>query len=413
MKTQLFKYLFYFFAASTFIGCSSDDDINNNPAPDEKDKYVLMSNVTRFGEGFVTTFSGLPSGEVKNTNDKSLGVKAAFGFRTFGKWIFNRSNTAGDAGLQKYTVNADGSLKDEGFIAGSSQYLVMNETSGYYLDVTRGTLKLQKFNPTTMLRTGEVDLSALKRDGVEYQVIGQHTIAAKEGKLYVGITYGTKAAAGYGDDVFNAIEFAVLDIATDKYEKTIKYDGLKSIGWGSSANKMWSLGDDGALYLYSTGLGNAGFTNTSIIRINKGETDFDKTWVFSTKDLRASNSIATALVKGGKLYFEMASVPLKADYSNLTASIFEYYVHDMTSKQTTKIEGMPLHDYAYANEQAITEIDGKVYLWVRNGTVTNVGTEQVTTVNEDGYYVVDGTKATSVFKVDHDGTVQGFAKVSE
>lgn len=412
MKTPLFKYLFYFFAASTFIGCSSDDDIDG-PTPEEKDKFILMTTTSRFDAGFITPLSGFPSGSIQNNNPKTLQVVSAFGFRTFKNWLFNRSNAAGDEGLQKYTVNPDGSLKDEGFIARSSQYLVVNETSGYYLDVTRGTLKLQKFNPTTMLRTGEVDLSVVKKDGVEYQAVGQHTIAAKEGKLFVGITYGTKKDGGYGDDVFNAVEFAVVDLATDKYEKTIKYDGLKSIGWGSSGNKMWSIGDDGALYLYSTGLGNSAFSNPSIIRIKKGETDFDKTWVFSTKALKAGNSIATALVKSGKLYFEMATVPLKTDYSNLTASIFEYYTYDMTSKQITKIEGMPLHDYAYANEQAITEIDGKVYLWVRNGTVTTSGTTTVTTVNEDGYYVVDGNKATSVFKVAHDGSIQGFAKLSE
>ncbi|WP_026628998.1 hypothetical protein [Dyadobacter alkalitolerans] len=412
MKIPLLKYLFYFFAASTFIGCSSDDDVDS-PNPEEKDKFILMTTTSRFESGFITPLEGLPSGSIQNNNPKTLQVASAFGFRTFKNWLFNRSNAAGDEGLQKYTVNSDGSLKDEGFIAGSTQYLVVNETTGYYLDVTRGTLKLQKFNPTTMLRTGEVDLSVVKKDGVEYQVVGQHTIAAKEGKLFVGITYGTKKGAGYGDDVFNAVEFAVVDLARDKYEKTIKYDGLKSIGWGSSGNKMWSIGDDGALYLYSTGLGNSAFSNPSIIRIKKGETDFDKTWVFSTKALKAGNSIATALVKGGKLYFEMATVPLKTDYSNLTASIFEYYTYDMTSKQITKIEGMPLHDYAYANEQAITEIDGKVYLWVRNGTVTTSGTTSVTTVNEDGYYVVDGNKATSVFKVAHDGSIQGFAKLSE
>lgn len=412
MKIQSLKFLFFLLTASAFISCSSDDN-GGTPAPEAKEKFILMTTTSRFDAGFITPIEGLPSGSIQNNNAKTLQVASAFGFRTFGKWLFNRSNAAGDEGLQKYTVNADGSLKDEGFIAGSSQFLVVNETSGYYLDVTRGTLKLQKFNPTTMLRTGEIDLSVVKKDGVQYQVVGQHTIAAKEGKLFVGITYGTTAAAGYGDDVFNAIEFAVVDLATDKYEKTIKYDGLKGIGWGSSGNKMWSIGDDGALYLYSTGLGNGQFANPSIIRIKKGETDFDKSWIFSTKDLKAGNSIATALVKGGKLYFEMASVPLKTDYSNLTASIFEYYTYDMTTKQVTKLEGMPLHDYAYANEQAITEIDGKVYLWVRNGTVTNTGTTTVTTVNEDGYYVVDGNKATSVFKVAHDGSIQGFAKLSE
>ncbi|KAA0989066.1 hypothetical protein [Dyadobacter aurulentus] len=409
MKIKLFKYLLYFFAATAFISCTSDDN-NENPAPDDKDKFVLMTNSTRFEEGYLTSLSGFPTGTVKNTNEKTLGLKSAFGFRTFGKWIFNRTNAAGDEGLQKFTVNADGSMKDEGFIAGSTQFLVVNETTGYYLDPTRGTLKLQKFNPTTMLRTGEIDLSNLKKAGVEYQSIGQHTIAAKEGKLYAGITYGTTTGAGYGDDLYNTVEIAVIDMATEKYEKTIKYDGLRSIGWGSSGNKMWSIGDDGALYLYSTGLGKMLFEKSSIIRIKKGETDFDKDWILTAPN---GNSIVMALIKGGKVYYEMTSTPLKTDYSNLTASIFDYYTHDMSTKQNTKITGMPLHDYAYANEQAITEIDGKVYLWVRNGTVTNVGNTQVTTVNEDGYYVVDGTTATSVFKVDHDGTIQGFAKLSE
>jgi hypothetical protein len=402
MKTPLFRSLLLGFAFTAFLGCTSEDITDPSPTPEQKDRFVLMTSTERFGSGYFTALDSLPKGNIQPTNAKSLQVKEAFGFRTFGKWFFNRTNPAGDVGLQKYSLNADGSLKDEGFIAGSTQYLVVNETTGYYLDETRSLLKLQKFNPTTMLRTGEVDLSAVQKQGVEYQAVGKHTIAAKDGKLFVGISYGTKTAAGYGDDVFNAIEFAVVDIATDKYEKTIKYDGLKGVGWGSSGNKMWSIGDDGALYLYSTGLGNTGFANTAIIRVKKGETDFDKTWVFSTKDLQAGNSLATALVKGGKLYFEMASAPLKADYSNLTTTIFNYYVYDMTSKQITKIEGLPLHDYAYANDQAIIEIDGKVYLWVKNSA------EKI-----DGYYVVDGTKATQVFNVALDGAIQGFAKLSE
>lgn len=409
MKTSLVKLLFLFLTLGFLTSCSSEDK-SDDPTPDEKDKFILMTSTSRFDAGYLTTVNGLPSGKIESLSSTSLSVVNAFGFRTYGKWFFNRSNAAGDEGLQKYSINANGSLKDEGFIAGSTQYHIVNETTGYYLDLTRGTTMLQKFNPTTMLRTGEIDLSVVKKEGVEYHLVGQHCMASKDGKLYLSITYGTNAGAGWGDDVFDSIYFAVVDIATNTYEKTIKYDGLKSIGWGSSGNKMWSIGDDGALYLYSTGLGNTLFTNTAIIRIKKGETDFDKSWIFSTKDLKAGNSIVTALIKGGKLYFEMASTPLKPDYTNLTASIFEYYTYDMTTKQVTKIEGMPLHDYAYANDQAITEIDGKVYLWVRNTTPVAGGTPKV---NTDGYYVVSGNTATSAFTVNHDGSIQGFAKVSE
>ena len=61
---------------------------------------------------------------------------------------------------------------------------------------------------------------------------------------------------------------------------------------------------------------------------------------------------------------------------------------------------MPQHHYAYCNEQAITEIDGKIYFWVRNK-------EQ----KVDGYYVLEGTTAKQVFNVNHDGFTWGFAKL--
>jgi hypothetical protein len=64
---------------------------------------------------------------------------------------------------------------------------------------------------------------------------------------------------------------------------------------------------------------------------------------------------------------------------------------------------MPKHHYAYASEQAITEIDGTVYFWVRN-------------IDEgvDAYYKLntDGSSATQAFNVDHDGFMWGFVKLS-
>jgi hypothetical protein len=399
---KTFRFLLYSFAFASLLACSDDDNNNPDPGPGAgTGKYVLMTSVDDFGSGYLTVYDGLPSGTVQNTNAKSLQIENAFGFRTFGKWLFNRSNAAGDEGLQKFTANADGSLKDEGFIAGATQFLIINETTGYYLDETRGTLKLQKFNPTTMLRTGEIDFASLKKAGVQYQAIGKHVLAAKEGKLYAAISYGTTAGQGWGDDLYDYVEFAVIDIATDKLEKTIKYEGLRGIGWGSSGNKMWTTGDDGALYLYSTGL-TSGFVKPTVIRIKKGETDFDRTWSFTTDTLKPGNSIVTGTVKGGKFYFELASEPLKVDFSTLTSPIFDYYAYDFTTSQSIKISGLPLHEYAYGNEQAILEIDGKVYLRVSN-----------TAQKLRSYYVVDGTAATKVFDVAFDGTIQGFAKLAE
>ncbi len=400
MKTAVSKLLFLYLVAGLLLSCNKSDNGEPKPDPGSEGKYILMTDVVKFqSPGYFTAFSGMPSGTISNITSKSLQIQSAFGFRTFGKWIFNRTSTAGDVGLQKYTVADDGSIGNAGFIAGATQYVVVNETLGYYLDETRGALKLQKFNPTGMQRTGEIDLSSLQKAGVEYQVIGKHTLAAKEGKLYAGITYGTKTALGYGDDLFDYVEFAVIDIATDKLEKTIKYDGLRSIGWGAGGNKMWTLGDDGALYFYAPALG-TGFVNSSAIRIKKGETDFDRTWVLNVGELQAGSTIGTSLVKGGKMYIELPSEPLSPAFTNLANSIFDYYVVDMATKQKTRIEGMPQHDYAWANDHSIIEIDGKIYFWVRNPA------EGV-----DGYYVLEGNKATRVFNVDHGGSIWGFARL--
>ncbi|GAB3330728.1 hypothetical protein GCM10027299_35860 [Larkinella ripae] len=399
MKNALTRFALSCLALAALAGCSTSST-DDSPTPTDKAKYVLMTDVVQFEPpGYLTAFNGMPAGTVNDIQAKSLQLSMSFGFRTFGKWVFNRTSVAGEEGLQKFTVADDGSIKDAGFIAGSTQFLVVSETSGYYLDETRGTLKLQKFNPTTMQRTGEIDLSSLQKAGVEYQVIGKHTLAAKEGKLYAGITYGTKALQGFGDDLYNYVEFAVIDMATDKLDKTIKYDGQRGVGWGSSGNKMWSMGDDGALYLYSSGLTD-GFTNPAVLRIKKGETDFDRTWKLKGTDFQTSMAISTALVKGGKIYIEVPTEPLKPDFSNLQSIIWEYYVVDMATMQKTKIEGMPLHHYSFANEQAITEIDGKIYFWVKNKT------QKI-----DGYYVLDGTKATQVFNNPHDGFTWGFAKL--
>ncbi|RAW01606.1 DUF4374 domain-containing protein [Pseudochryseolinea flava] len=415
MRKLLFTLRYAFVATAIVLSSCSDDNDETTP-PDETTgpKYVILNASEKWEDGYFTAFDELPSGIVKAPVSKSLQVAASFGFRTFKNAIFVRTNPAGTAGLQKYTVNADGSINVGGFIKDATQFVVVDETNGFYLDEKRGTMKLQTFNPSTMERTGEVDLSSLRNAEIsEYQVVGKHTLAVKEGKLYAGITYGTIKNAGYGDDVVDYIEFAVIDIAKKELEKTIKYEDtddvenerINTIGWGSSGNKMWTVGDDGALYLYSTGLTN-GFLSSKVIRIKKGETDFDKAWVLDAADFGEgkNTSIATGLVKNGKFYLELASEDVT--FGNMETMIFDYYVVDLATGDDTKITGMPKHHYVWANEHAITEIDGNIYFWVRNTSEEG---------DFDGYYKLNanGTSATEAFKVDHDGFVWGFAKLEE
>lgn len=389
-------------AVLLFSSCSKDKSPANDDGNQKKSSYILFTNEADLGTaGYMTAYAEMPKGNLSNIGANTLQMKTAFGFTKYGQWIFNRTSISGETGIQKLEVGDNGKLNSTGFLANGTMFHIVNPTTGYYLDPVKGAMLLQTFNPTTMQRTGEIDLTSLKMDGVTYQAVGQHTIASKEGKLYVGVTYGTTERGGYGDDVVDYIKVAVIDIATNKLEKTIRYDGLKSLGWGASANKMWTLGDDGALYFYYTGF-NEGITNSSIIRIKKGETDFDRNWILKADTYQAHGSFGISLVKNGKIYVQMPSVALTPDFGNLGTPIWDYYAIDINTLKQTKITGMPKSRYVHSNEQGITEIDGKIYLWMAN-----------TNPKENGYYLLNESTntASQAFNVTDGGLVSGFIKL--
>jgi hypothetical protein len=387
-----------FFALAFTVSCSKNSDNNS----DAGNNYILLTNEADIATpGYVAARAQMPQGNISNIGANSLQVAEAFGFTQYKEYIFTRTNVAGQTGIQRFTVGTDGRISEAGFIADGQMFHIVDDNTGYYLDEKRGTMLIQTFNPSSMQRTGQIDLSSLSQTGVEYQVVGKHILASKEGKLYVSVTYGTTALQGYGDNLLNYALLAVIDIAANKLEKTIQYNGIKGLGWGSSANKFWTLGDDGALYFYYTGF-DEGISNSTIVRIKKGETDFDKTWVLKADNLQNHSTIATALVKNGTIYIQLPSVELKPDFSNLADPMWDFYAVNINTLKATKITGMPHTRYVHSNEQGIVQIDGKIYLWMANATT-----------KENGYYLLNESTntASSAFNVTDGGLVSGFIKL--
>jgi hypothetical protein len=259
-----------------------------------------------------------------------------------------------------------------------------------------------------MQRTGEIDLSSLTLDKAAYNAVGQHIIASRDGKLFVSVTHARDLGAynGYGDDpIANYIELAVIDIKTDQLEKSIKYNGLGSLGWGAAANKMWTLGDDGALYFYATGMSlipPMSVNHSAVIRVKKGETDFDQNWILKADDYQPHATIGAGLVKNGKIYLQLPSEAIADGFTNLDNPIWNYYAVDLSTGKATKITGMPETQYAHGNEQCILPIDGKIYLWLANG-------------QKNGYYVLDESNNTAspAFVETDGGLISGFVKLDQ
>jgi len=420
MKTNKFLKLgkisaFVLAGLLTFSSCSSsDDDSGSTTIPETKtNDYVLLTGDLSVSPyvGYLSAFSALPEGDFSNIKEGSLSVKAN-GIKYYGKWIFQRLQLgrvqSTDDGILRYSLDANGNLIQDGEIKGmSSNFYVHNETTGFYADTDRGLMKLQIFNPSTMQRTGEIDLTSLSTTEYgPYQAVGTHFIATKNGKLYADIVYGSLTGKGSFsiDDPRGFVDVAVIDIATLKYEKTIRDTRINYIGYPGNANQMWAMGDDGALYICSHGFGKTGGTNTSaIVRIKADETDFDKNWIIKASDYSTNSSISTVAVKDGKLYTSWGSKPLT--FTGLTGdAIYDYYSFDKENITAgpQKIANIPSTTYSFQNAQNITTINNKVYFRVVNGNGNN------------GYYVLDGTNsAKQAFNITSGGVIWGLAKLKQ
>lgn len=407
MKKIILKFSIAFIAFSFLLtACSKTEE---TATPEVPSNFVIATSVlTSPFAGYLTSFgSTMPTGTISNVKTSSKQASQLIGLRSFGKSIYRFYNSAGEKGIAKYSVDATTkTLKEEGFIAvdksisGSAQHVIVNETTGFYWDPALGLLKIQKFNPTTMQRTGELDFTTKLQDASKQFVsLGQNTLMVKEGKLYANIHYGSAARKGYLDSQDGILRLAVIDIATGNLDKVITYDtGYKAAqcGWFLE-NAMWDLGDDG--HLYFTNLGGIGAGGSSLHRIKKGETEIDPNWNIKMEEITKNGFFHNILVRNGKIYTRIPSEGIKPDFSNIGNEIWEYSTIDVNTKAIQKISGVPVVNFN-GNANVLVEIEKEIYLMVVKPSA-----------NINGFFKVSGTSATQAFQVSEGGSVCGFVKL--
>jgi len=222
MKSLTFKKGIFALTAVALLMASCSKNDNPAPVPEEgTDKYVLitMSDNILLKPGFATAFNTLPSGQVSNNTQGSLQGLGFGGWRPHGNSIYKMFSTdANSLGIEKLQVDIAGKVSSANFIAGDNKtngtgnFVIVDDTKGYYWDGAQ-PLKIQTFNPSTMSRTGEFDLSsAVNERGASeakilYRSIGQKFLAVKGGKLYANITYANTNGnqKGYWDDFYKDV----------------------------------------------------------------------------------------------------------------------------------------------------------------------------------------------------------------
>ncbi len=406
-------------AVAAITGLSSCSKTEPKIEPILTTKYVMitMSENVLTKPGYATAFDAFPSGNVSNINATSLQGMGMGGWRPFGNSLLKMFNSTGnELGIERLTVNSSNKVVADKFLKavdnttnGSGNFVVATATTGFYWDGAE-PLKIQKFNPTDLSRTGEIDLTAavnargVGEAGILYRSIGQKFLAVKGGKLYANITYaktnGTQK--GFWDDFYDDVYIAVIDVATGNYEKTITIEDTGSIAYIND-NNMYSFDTNGDLYIVTQGRSALG-GKSKIVRIKAADTDIDKTWDLKIDEIRDGGKFVNVFASNGKIITVLPRVPLTGGPTgNINFSeIWEYYTIDIATKVRTKIAGVP----AVTNPGAAfgtIKVDNKLMLRVN-----------APSANLNGYYELssDFTSATSLFNVTEGGSISGFYKIT-
>jgi hypothetical protein len=392
MKKTLSALLLTALFAFSLSSCDSTDDAVE-PTKDTYNIVAFSINASDY-TGFMTAYKAVPSGEVTNSassNTKQLKQPSAS--QTYKNFLFCGYNYIGEPGIQKNVVDETGKISQVGFLStgGFPKYVIINDTIGYYCDAKRDKLTLQMFNPTTMLRTGQIDLSSLSR-GFVWETVGLRVLVARDGKLFADLNYSA-ATAGYGNDAVDSAEMVVIDIATNTMEKVIVQPGVRGMGY-VNALPYCAMTTNKDLYIMS--IGNLfGERNSHLIRIPAGSTDFDS-WVLKMDDISIDKFLLNLYAWGNRLFVLTSDEIVDASFTNFGADIYTWKEVNTAAKTLTVVPGVAVHNFQ--GQQNPIVIGDKMYIPANN-------------TSKKSYYVYDGTNvATEAFHFT-DGFAGGLYKL--
>lgn len=361
--------------------CSEETTIADQTA---KYPYVIFSYNVTDQSGFMSSFSSIPSGSLDVSGQSTAKqLKNAWTCQSYGKYLFTGYNSIGEVGIQKYSVDDNGKFIDEGFLptTGDHRFQIVDDSRGYYCDVKRDKLTLQTFNPTTMLRTGQIDLSSLTK-GFPWETVGLRNMFVRDGKLFADLNY-SNSTAGYGDDAIDSCMFVVIDIATNTYVKTIIKPNVRGTGYVNDI-QYWAMDDTKTVYVLSYG-NLFGERNSHVSRILPGTDDFDPSYVVNVDSIIFDGMFMNLYCWKNRLFVLASTEVIKPDFSNFQTDIYNWYELDKGSKTLTLIPGLPASNFQ--GQQNPVGIGDKLYFPCNN-------------TSSAAYFVYDGVNpATSAFSL--------------
>ncbi len=258
------------------------------------------------------------------------------------------------------------------------QLCIVNEKLGYFYDEGKAPQSIQIFDPTDMRLTGKINLEEAIREfrpdakwtdvsGNNLIRTGTTALEENQGKLYVSIAFLEQAAFNLIAESEKYFYLAVIDVSTNKVEKIIQYEGIKTVSFYVSENKGTSKDENGNLYFCSWGWNQFNAHNPSIIfRIKSGETDFDPDWVIDIEKLFGKTHIAQSMISyNNKIYLHVSEDPYPFGEDEPGVIQMGYYEFDPEFPDVVKKLDIP-HSDTSSRMNVFSIVDDKLYISVPN-----------------------------------------------
>jgi len=232
-------------------GCDSKKDpdpADNGESKEAKYALTIDAGVHPNRTSYLQGLTSLDIARVTTDNAMELAQQSIMW--GYGKHIY-LSFFGAPATMDKYEFGNDGRPKKlesirEPAVNTYGAVLFVSETDAY-ATLVGGSYKLVRFDPSTMQKTGEIDMTSIARsDGSVPFLQG---LVKRGDKLYAGI-YHDKAAK---PAVASAI-VAIIDIASQKVEKTIEDNRTTRIyHTGFSGFGSMMMAENGDIYVQGDG----------------------------------------------------------------------------------------------------------------------------------------------------------------
>ncbi|MBF0945899.1 MAG: hypothetical protein HXK16_08680 [Alloprevotella sp.] len=378
----MFKHLFsgLAFALALVAMPSCDKDTPSTPET-AGGRFLITTNVGNAdGASGVSYFQTVE--KMEGYIDNSQARPAGFGVPpiVIGQHIFVLPDYMGSTKsvLTHYVTDKKGHLSERGTLAlpansGASNIVLASEDKAYLSMQNLGIV--MEFNPTTMQKVRDIDLNALAQPEVR---VAPGAMVVRDGLLFVGLNQFDSQWMPH----LKQAEVAIIDTKAGKLLKKI-VDTKHQLSFATrpiDAHSIFVNPKDGAIYLNCMGAWGfkPGFDG-GILRIKKGETEFDADYALNIAQAKVENFnhtlnyLATVrLGSDGKLYAMVTSYELDASANPYLAKVMVPVCIDLEKRTVTYIPGVkPSNGLA-----AVAEANGKIYFGVSNA-------------DDNGFYAYD------------------------